>query len=185
MVTKKKAGPKLLAPQLRRLPSELVTNDVDDEAKVHELDAPHVLKGLVKDYGKKVTEPDKTRPKLFAPGPGERAAVTQWFVDVAKMRVLSALVNRAVDDHNAGRPVDLGVKHLWFPENNVNHYHLRKGNPPPNRRRPKHMREIDLVIDICEPPRSVIKLLREQGISLDVHAALKQANESGRLVSLA
>lgn len=183
------ASPKLLPNELRVLPSELVGRDVDDPDKAHELDAPHVIKSIVKDYGKAVTEAAQTKPetertlvkKLWAPGPGERAPVRQWFVDVAKMRAIRVLVDRAVADYRAGLEPDLGVRHLWFPTTNVNEYELRKGNPPARKDRPKHLRDIDLVVDVTAPPDSIVEALREKGISVPpVSELLKEE----RLVTL-
>jgi hypothetical protein len=181
------ATPRLLPDDLRKLPGELVTKDVDDEAKAHELDAPHVVRGIVKDFAKaqeapKDDTPQKVAKKLWAPGPGERAPVRQWFVDVVKMRVIATLVNRAVDDFNAGIDPDISVKHLWFETNNVNAYELRKGNPPPRKERPRHLRDIDLVVDIQDPPKSMVDLLAAKNISLDVKTALREADR--RVITL-
>jgi hypothetical protein len=165
------------------LPGELVTSDDTDESKAHELDAPHVVKSIVKDFGRGVEE--AARPtqetaktvakKLWAPGPGERAPVRQWFVDVARMRVYAVMVANALDAYNAGREPDLSVHYLWFENNNVNDYSLRRGNPPPRKDRPKHLRDIDLVVDVMEPPRSIVAELAKRGVELDVKKLLRQA----------
>lgn len=183
------AAPRLLPENLRKLPGELVGADVDDPDKAHELDAPHVVKALVKDFAKAQQEPrddtaQKVTKKLWAPGPGERAPVRQWFVDVAKMRVIASLVNRALGQFNAGVAPDLSVKHLWFPNENVNEYELRAGNPPSRRDRPHYLRDIDLVVDVLEPPKSICDLLRSKGIEIDVRKALKQAEEAQHVLTL-
>jgi hypothetical protein len=184
------ASPTLLPDNLRKLPGELVTNDADDESKAHELDAPHVVNTIVGDFAKlhgaeqKDDTPAKVAKKLWAPGPGERAPVRQWFVDVVKLRVLSVLVNQAVDDCNAGIEPDLRVRHLWFETDNVNAYELRRGNPPSNKYRPRHMRNIDLVVDVMLPPRSIVELLAAKGIELDVKKLMREAEEAKRNVLL-
>lgn len=182
------AAPRMLPDELRKLPGELVTRDVDDPDKAHDSDAPHVVRSIVRDFAKaQAPEPetqDKAVKKLWAPGPGERAPVRQWFVDVAKMRVIAALVNRAVDDFGAGLDADLSIKHLWFATDNVNDYTLRSGNPPARRDRPKHLRDIDLVVDVIDPPKSIVELLRAKGIDIDIRQALKRAQEGSRLVHL-
>jgi hypothetical protein len=176
------AKPELLPPHLRGLPGNLVSKDLDDPDKAHDLDAPHVINSIVRDAEKaqnpepeKIDTAPKVAKKLKAPGPGERAPVLQWYVDVAKMRVIHSLIGSAVDACAAGRPYDISVKHLWFPTTNVNEYFLRDGNPPSNKERPKHMRGIDLVVDVLEPPRSIVKALKEHGITLDVMKAIKEA----------
>ncbi len=181
------AAPKLLPEPLRKLPGELVTGDADDEHKVHELDAPHIVSSLVKDFGKslepeKVDTAQKLAKKLWAPGPGERAPVTQWFVDVAKMRVIASLVNRAVDQFSAGLEPDMSVKHLWFPTTNVNEYELRSGNPPARKARPRYLWDIDLVVDVLNPPRTIVEELKKRGIDLDIQKALRQAREGDSVI---
>ena len=168
------AAPRLLPEPLRKLPAEFVTTDVDDPDKAHELDAPHVVSGVIKDYAyKDAGEREEKTPrwaskKLRAPGPGERAPVTQWYVDVARMRVLATLVGRACAQFEVGLPADLDVKHLWFPDpRNSNEYELRSGAAPTKRERPKYLREMELDVDVCNPPRKVLSLLKEMGVDFD------------------
>lgn len=184
------AAPQHLPDELRRLPGEIVTKDVDDPDKAHEIDAPHVVNTIAKDFVKaQVKEerddtPQKVAKKLWAPGPGERAPVRQWFVDVARMRVIAALVNRAVDSVNQGVMPDLTPCHLWFETNNVNAYCLRMGNPPPPKERPKHLKNIDLVVDVMSPPQSIVDILKRKGVDFDPRAMLRKAEEGSRLVHL-
>ena len=145
------AAPKLLRDDLRKLPSDLIAMDIDDPDKAHELDAPHVVAGVIRDFDAKMKAeeapeqapktPRQAAAKIKAPGPGERGPVVQLYVDVARMRVLQALINEACAKYEAGLSFDLGVKHLWFPDaNNVNEYSLREGPAPLKRLRPKHLR---------------------------------------------
>lgn len=182
------AAPRLLPEELRKLPGELVTRDVDDENKAHDLDAPHVISNIVKDFAKaqepeKDDTPQKVAKKLWAPGPGERAPVRQWFVDVAKMRVIAALINKASSEYARGLDPDLTPCHLWFETNNVNDYSLRMGNPPPRCDRPRHLKDIDLVVDVTSPPRSIVELLRAKGIDLNIQKAMKRIDEERRIVT--
>ena len=185
-----RAAPKLIAENLRKLPSEIVGTDVDYPDKAHEVDAPHVVKSIVKDFGKKMSAdpkddtPEKIAKRLWAPGPGERAPVRQWFVDVVKMRVISTLINRAIDEYNAGFEPDVAPCHLWFPVNNANEYMLRRGNPPPRKERPRHLRDIDLTVDITDPPRSVVEELKKRGVELDIKKTLKEIDDGRRLIHL-
>lgn len=184
------AAPRLLPDNLRSLPSELVTRDADDPDKAHEIDAPHVVSTIVKDFAKahgnapKDDTAEKVAKKLWAPGPGERAPVRQWFVDVAKMRVIAALVNKMVADFSAGLDVDMTPCHLWFEEDNVNAYFLRSGNPPPRKERPRFLRDIDLTVDVTNPPRSIVELLAAKGIDLDIRKKLKEIEDGRRLIHL-
>lgn len=186
------ASPKLLPQNLRTLPGELVATDTDDPDKAHELDAPHIVSSLTKDFCRKHAEPprktfrDKTKT-LRAPGPGERGPVVQWYVDVTKMRVIKTLVDKALDEVAAGKDPDLRTPfHLWFPVNNVNEYELRRGVPPSNKHRPKHMRNIDLRVDVMDPPKSMLSELQRRGINLELDFVerLKRAKEGNRVVTL-
>lgn len=184
------ASPKLLPAELRALPGELVGSDTDDPNKAHELDAPHVRRVIVKDFVKEQTkapEPEtasSVTKKLWAPGPGERAPVRQWFVDVARMRVIKALVNTWAAQFARGGTPDLTPCHLWFPTDNVNEYVLRMGNPPSRKDRPKYLRDIDLVIDVMAPPASMMAEFAKRGVSFDPAKILEQTREESRLVRL-
>jgi len=167
-----KASPELLPAHLRRLPGELVTKEDESPEQIHELDPPHIARSLTREFceregdeGKETA--DSAIKKLRAPGPGEKAPVTQWYVDVVRMRVISTLVNKAVDEIAAGLDPDIESPfHLWFPENNANHYELRKGPAPGNRHRPKHAKHIDLDVRLLEIPRSMQELLKAKGFDL-------------------
>ena len=183
------AAPQLLPDHLRKLPGELVTKDVDDPDKAHDLDAPHVVRTIVKDFAEghakeEAKTPEAVGKKLWAPGPGERAPVRQWFVDVVKMRVIAALVRRAVAAFEANRSYDLTPCHLWFPVNNANEYMIRMGNPPPRKERPKHLRDIDLVVDVLSPPRSIMDEFKKRGVDFDPAKLLETAKQGDRLVHL-
>jgi hypothetical protein len=78
------------------------------------------------------------------------------------MRVIKVSVDRYIEEAKSGITPNWGVKHLWFPENNVNHYELREGNPPGDSQRPKHMRRFRIEIDILCIPESIQKLLDEE-----------------------
>lgn len=185
------ARPALLPAELRKLPGELVTKDADDPDKAHADDAPHVVSTIVKDFARahgdapKDDTPEKVTKKLWAPGPGEHARVTQWFVDVVKMRVIAAQVKTWLGQFQRGKDPDLTPCHLWFRTNNANDYVLRMGNPPPNRDRPRYMRDINLVVDVMNPPRSIIAELHKRGVEFDPQKLLEQTREETRLVHLA
>jgi hypothetical protein len=189
-----KAGPQLIQENLRKLPGELVTKDVDDEAKAHELDAPHVVSTIIKDFGKTLDpsrpeKPHEAAQKMWAPGPGERGPVTQWFVDVTRMRVLIQRVYSAIDRCATGLEPDLTVCHLRFPDpNNVNEYALKPGPKPHKRLLGRHERELDLEIDVDNPPKRMVALLKSRGVDFDPKKTLREAfegMEAPRLVHLA
>ena len=65
------------------------------------------------------------------------AALSQRLVDGVKWRVCETLLQTYLDILGEGDDVDFDkVFHLWFPDDNINHYELRDGNPPADQDRP-------------------------------------------------
>lgn len=163
---KDRASPELLSPALRKLPGELVTKELEDPDKAHPSDAPHVIGQLIEDHIERETKPDTPPPNRQASRfamAGERVRLSQREIDFVRMRVISVLIEAYLvwlngrDTHDS--PV--AVHYLWFPEDNVNHYELRDGNPPSDADRPKHLRGFRLECDIEEIPRAVHDLIKE------------------------
>jgi hypothetical protein len=153
-----KASPKLLKPHLRALPGEWVTDEVPDGDKVHELDDPHIVAALTEERSNKergietlVERQDRLREERKAPAASQDPRehhLTQWRVDLVRLRVLRELAQRALARIECDKPVDWSIKHLWFPADDDRIYELRSGNPPSDDDRPKHLRRINLHIDI-------------------------------------
>lgn len=183
---KAKAAPKLLRADLRALPSELVTNDVNDETKIHELDEPHVIEQILSDQKKARLEAEKPAKKEpEAPGlPQQRSLeLTQEAVDVIRLRVLRAWAStqRAARNGEINIPVDGTVKHLWWPRNDWREYSMRRGNPPPDRDRPKHLRGLRIEIDISagKLPETITRTLLQRAVEVDP----KWAKELARIMN--
>lgn len=148
---------------MKGLPEELIGTDMADPDKIDFRDAPHVVEGIVEDYVKDQEAPTpSTKKKRRCAQPGEYVPLSQWEIDVVRMRVIKTSVDRYIEEVKQGMPPNWGVKHLWFPENNVNHYQLREGNPPGDSQRPKHMRRFRIEIDILNIPETIQELLEEQ-----------------------
>ena len=77
--------------------------------------------------------------------------ITKMALEIIRIRVTTACLITAVEDNERKQP----VRHLWFPEDNVNRYELRLGNPPADSDRPRHLRGLQLVIDIRDIPQDV------------------------------
>lgn len=181
-----KSSPVLLREDLRKLPGELVTiKEIGHEDKVHPSDAPHIVGALTEEYEARANaelagetpSAEKKIKKLKCAQPGEVVPLSQWEIDVVKIRVIAAMINSALAAASKGAAPELTVKHLWFPEDNVNHYHLRNGNPPAAQERPRHMRRMKLEVDVFNPPQSVVDVLKRQGVDLDLMWA-KTAQDS-------
>ena len=148
---------------LKGVPERLVATDIQDPDKISELDAPHIVDDLIATDIEKSVQGSKSEPKkLKCAQPGEVVPLSQWEIDVVRMRVLSSLVNSLLNRAASGETVDLGVRHLWFPKNNVNNYELRNGNPPSDKRRPKHMRGFRVEVDLCHIPEGIQRVIEEQ-----------------------
>lgn len=166
-----RASPELLREDLRKLPGEHVTKEIEDGDKIHAEDAPHVVGSILEDKakeerneGKALTVPEaiKSLPKL--PPPGVVAPVAgQWWIDIVRTKVLSACLKRFADEYERGIDSDLSVKHLWWPKNNINAYQLRAGNPPSNRDRPKWLRNKRIEIDILNIPARIRDVMADLG----------------------
>lgn len=173
----KKASPKLLREDLRKLPGNFITNDEGDESKIHELDPPHVVAALASEQQaaeEAEAEPDKKEPRYRSLVTlGQKTKFTgiskdkvQFEVDLIRMRIIQSLIGRALANGKLGLPADLEVKYVWFPTNNLNHYEMRQGNPPSRHSRPGYLRGIDLELDVLEPPKRMRDIAAEYGTEL-------------------
>lgn len=138
---------RLLREDLRRLPSEYVTDDTDDPDAVHELDAEHIRDNVAEERFEKEQSPEQETPERVVP---DWRPVRQDFVDLIGLRITMTLLNEASARLERGEHHDLKHYHLWFPTNDIRVYELRPGNPPADADRPEHLRNIDLVVDPLE-----------------------------------
>lgn len=171
----RKAGPELLREDLRALPSDLVTKDIAEDGKVHELDDPHIQEDYIEKYYDKENEkaPDQDRmTALIAKLQGELGGgskLNQAKVDIVRFRVIRALMERP--------PEELEKKRwLKFPEDNIDIYELKEGNPPSDVLRKKHMKGLELHIDCFDWPQRIIDILEANGI-MDTFAELTESIE--------
>jgi len=163
----RKRSVELLPEHLRKLPGELVTKEKADPDKAHAIDAPHVVESIIHDRAEEIKKADDKpvdKPILRAAKPGEYVPLSQQQIDIVRMRVLSSLIDQFIKWAGGDKTVDredFGVRYLWFPDNNVNNYELRDGNPPSDTDRPKHMRRFELVCDIDHIPKRVHDIIKE------------------------
>ena len=175
------AGPELPPPQLRALPGELVTKDAASPNQAHVDDPEHIVGDIVYQAAKRERE-DALPPSIaealrsYEAPIGEVVPLTQQRIDLVRFRLAQARLARFEGELSRGRDVDLFEPvHVWFPCDNVNHYELRNGHPPPDRRgnwpsgRPKHLLRFALEVDVLSPPRSIRDTLAEMGIVLTDH----------------
>lgn len=158
-----KAAPKLLREDLRVLPSEIVTNEIEEESKVHELDAPHIRDSFLEDFveeaeGKtpeKQLTTDDVAPKLPEKKIRKISQASQFDVDLIRLRVMKACLDTEKIRVRRGLPLDLGKRYLWFPEDNLDYYCLRRGNPPAPQDRPGYLKHKELHIDLEVLPKRI------------------------------
>ena len=135
-------------PGLQHLPSEVIATDEDDPDKVSVYDAPHIQRELVEEHYKALDKPTK-KPSRFPPiaQPGEVVPLNQFQVDIVRLRICKALTDVHMAEQREGKFKGIPSRHVWFPEDNVNSYELRDGNPPSDTDRPKHLRRYKLALD--------------------------------------
>ena len=165
-----KATPKLRPPRLRRLPSSWVTDEVQEPKKIHELDDPHIVGALAQDIDNAekgvetlVQQHDRAKEESKAPEATldpRQHKLNQLRVDCVRLRVLGAVVRRLKERAQSGLSLDWAVQHIWFPRDDDRIYELRRGNPPPDVDRPKHLKRIQLEIDASagQLPESIARL---------------------------
>lgn len=188
-----RAKPAQLDPELRALPSEYVTKEVEDGSKIHELDPPNIRESLQEDFAKaeaaasEQSEEDKLRElqesnafreayREFAiPGPEasrDDCWPTQARVDWLRFTTARQKILTARDNARLGAPAGSQVKwlrnlqHLWFPTLDVRNCEVREGGEPPHLTRPGRLKGLTLVVDVFTWPRRVVDLLAMRGIEL-------------------
>jgi hypothetical protein len=161
-----KASPILLDEELCKLPSEFVTTTVEEADKIHPDDPLHTRLSMLDELEAKANEnPIKDDIDFDEVPCGDARILYQKGIDVVRMRVLKVIIDNAILLlHKGSTKIDLRVKHLWFPENNLNIYELREGNPPPDSERPKHMRGFRLELDVTRIPQTVVDKCEARGV---------------------
>ena len=133
---------------LTQYPEELIASDEDDPEKISVLDAPHIREALVKDYANNQDKKKEKVPERKLPAPvGVVMPVSQYQIDFVRLRICKNLLNMHLAEAEAGRFNGFPPRHVWFPDDNVNKYELRDGNPPSDRDRPKHLRNLKIELD--------------------------------------
>lgn len=84
-------------------------------------------------------------------------------VDEVRFRVLLWLA-RDVLRHKRKR-ADVPLRHMWWGTPNLDEYELRMGNAPADIERPRHLKRLDLAIDVMDMPARVAHCMRPGGIA--------------------
>lgn len=165
----------MLREDLRQLPGEMYTEELAVEDKIHELDPPHIQEALLREHEEKQNPKEESREsrqekevfQLRRAKAGKVVPLNQEQIDIERMAaVISTIKTELARAKKYQRPVDFSVCHLWFPTNNINAIEFRKGNPPADADRPKHLRGFRLEVDILNPPQRIQDLLEKKGIKL-------------------
>jgi len=164
-----KASPEHLREDLRALPGKFVTKDTGDPDKIHELDDPHIVSALTREQWEeeaKESKPPSVDEILGRIPIGDRAPLRQDRIDVEKFFVWRGVIQGQLRELQQGERLEPDLEQLhWleFPDDNVNNYIVHEGKPPPDSERPEHTKGWDLVVDIMNPPRSVMDKLEATG----------------------
>lgn len=154
---------------MRSLPSAAITDDIEEEGKVHEIDTAEIRQTVAEEW---IEGQESGDLKKDQPGPPGWKPVKQQFVDPILVSALQAVVCGELTKMDIGEEPSLHVRHLWFPENDIRRYELRNGNPPGRSGRPKWLRGLDLVIDpIRGPHRRILNEIADDKARNAVYAA--------------
>ena len=173
---------KLLREDLRRLPSEYVTDEIHEADAVHELDPEHIrdevaLKRFEKETtGEKVDEEAEEEREAAKPRrvSGNQETVDLLILVTAKGRLQSAKMLRDMGDPAWRNYLRHG--YLWFPEDTTAVLEWRDGNPPPDSVRPRHLRGLDLVVDPLRVNKRIVDLINSSSVRRERYAeAINQA----------
>ena len=180
------AAPELLRDDLRILPGELVTKEIEEDHKIHELDPEHVADTYLFEYmeraeGRDPDEVPRVRDERLSntwgmPPVGEEVPFSRYnpeqnqkFIDLFRARAASVALGNLLDRLRTGKISENEecVFHIWFPSDNLNHYERRAGNPPGESQRPKYLRGYKLHVDLNNPvPEMMAKAIAENNPEL-------------------
>jgi hypothetical protein len=164
---------------LKHLPSELVTDDIEDPDKIYKTDAPHIIQAITQDTVDErkrkeqgiQTPQQEQQQKAQAAGVGTVKKLTsfpsgrrQFQVDLVRLRIISSLVDRYIAEVKALVEPKIKPKHIWFPEDNLNRYELRDGNAPSDSHRPQWLQRMRLEIDIHNIPQTIQDYLEKEKV---------------------
>lgn len=176
------ASPRLEPAHMRDKPGELLTREIEEGDKIHEEDPQHIVDSILDDWEAQ----DKPKPKM---DPGRMEILRklsldraekhlrlsdlgeerrQLEIDIVRMRILFTLVDTYVKQMEEGLDVDPDeVHHVWFPSNQLGVYELRKGPAGHHSNRPKWLKGMELELDLNNPPRRGMDLLKEAGVDIE------------------
>jgi hypothetical protein len=176
------AQPAQLREDLRKLPSELVTTDIADPVKVHELDSEHVRDQLVNDFvaranGMPTSIDGEAQQSLSEQAEKLQASLAFNQTNINKWR-LKAMFNLL----NCSEPEPFHG-YVWFPRADFDAIELREGPVPMPGKRPAHLKDKDLEVNPFDPPDSLMRFAADHGITLMRREQYKQ--EALKKISLA
>jgi len=162
-------GAKLLPEHMRKLPGDIVTEDIAEGDKIHELDPPHIRSNILDEQkaalkGKPLTE-SEVIGKLKSAGPGETVPISQFEVDIIRFRIVAQRIKTSMGDALNGVEPNTELMHIFFPDKrNVNQYELRPGKPRNYLPEYKHQKDLDTIVDIFDIPTRLKDYLKSRGI---------------------
>jgi len=161
VATKKFRGKgRLIAKDLRKLPSELVTDEHADTSKIHTLDPSHIKRKLIEDYKTKqfLEEIKSQRPTYMLRGKVSQHG--QRGIDFESIRAFKGVLRTiwkllVRGERNVSNPC-----YLWFPEDRLSKVELRVGPVPSNSNRPRWLKRMDLLIDPGNIPKRLYDIMK-------------------------
>jgi len=150
---------RLIAKDLRKLPSELVTDEHSDGSRVHVLDPPHIKRRLIDDYkAKQLQESVHQRPTYILRGKVSQHG--QRGIDYERIHAFKGVLRTIWKLLARGKRNVSYPRYLWFPEDRLSKVELRVGSVPSDSDRPHWLKRRDLVIDPGNIPKRLYDIMK-------------------------
>jgi hypothetical protein len=159
------------------MPSEHVTKDGGDVDKIHPDDDPHVVEQYQADFARAQheamnparRETDKSAIQAFVEQHVNWNVFNQASVDWMRFVAIYNGIDGIMKRRERGEMPDLHeIKHLWFPKPSFDAVQCKKGNAPADVERPKHLKGLNLAVDLWEWPGRCEAALKRAGLNTDL-----------------
>lgn len=165
-----------LSAELQKMPSELVTTDHADGDKIHNHDAPHIVRGMLKQLAREQAQGYKTPPPVIVKQAAQlrfialchdtdnKLPLNQSVVDIIRAKLLGEVSVRVLRNANCAIN-DFRVRHVWFPALDrgramgASRFELRDGPAPREAERPALLKGLALEVDVLDWPRACVDAL--------------------------
>lgn len=167
---------------MEMLPSDLVTHDAADRERIHPNDPAHIVKALMKQRARAAA---REAPPVVLAQAAVAAVFDSWSKDPIKVKQLAQdwvdIWRSKVILNWAQKPlIEYALHHLWFPDpHRADSVELRVGPPPARGDRPKHLKNLNLEVQVLDWPTRLRDIVKDAGA--DPAAALEEIDVAIRM----